>query len=449
MRRRVFLVAAFAVLPPAALAFEAGGDVSYTAGGASRAGGVITRADNLRSDADAVRADLVSLEGAVDQLEQRVSTQEGQEPPPPSSVVYVAPRRGAKVSGVTPVRVRAPAGTEWVGVYSSCNPGNAVGEDLVQDGGGEWSVQWDTQVCSNGQQTLDTWAYRGGAALGNATITVQVSNSSPPPPDPGPTACQDTTIPGPIVGQGYTMRFSDCFDTLSRSVWCSHQWWEAPPPAGTQYVSDGALHVVSRRSDGYPNNTISSEPCGQSNPKSFKQGYFEARFRSTNGRGSMPAFWLFSTRHATNPAWPNPNPVCQQQGLPAAECLVSELDIHEGHEGVYPFPRGSQIFAGALHRNTGGNYGGGADQFRQVFVDTQPVNYGGNYHVYAAKWTMSEVCWYLDDVQQGCQPTYDSTNQPMHILFYQWPNSWNSLKPDSTTPDELHIEVDWVRVWQR
>ena len=262
-----------------------------------------------------------------------------------------------------------------------------------------------------------------------------------PPPSPAE--------PSPIAGMGYDQAFVDDFDTLDRTVWCSNQWWEAPPPAGTQYVQNGVLHVVSLRSDGYPNNTISSEPCGQSNPKSFKQGCFEARFRSTNGRGSMPAFWLLSTRHATNTAFPNINPVCAQQGLPKAECLVSELDIHEGHEGVYPFPRGSQIFAGALHRNTGGFYGGGEDQFRQVFVDTHPINYGGDYHVYAAKWTTTEVCWYLDEAEQGCEPTYDSTNQPMHILFYQWPNSWGSLTPDSTTPDQLHIEVDWVRVWQK
>ena len=270
-----------------------------------------------------------------------------------------------------------------------------------------------------------------------------------PPPGPQPVACAPTSPPGPISGEGYSERFSDCFDTLNRTVWCSNQWWEPNPPPGSQYVENGVLHVVSRRSDGYPNNTISSEPCGQSNPKSFKQGYFEARFRSTNGRGSMPAFWLFSTRHAANPAWPDINPYCAQNGLPQAECLVSELDIQEGHDGVYPFPRGSQIFAGTLHRNTSGFYGGGEDQFRQVFVDTHPINYGGNYHVYSAKWTLTEVCWYLDEVKQGCQPAYDSTNQPMHIMFYQWPNSWNELKPDSTTPDELHIEVDWVRVWQQ
>ena len=78
---------------------------------------------------------------------------------PPSTVVYVAPTEGATVSGVTPVRVRAPAGTDWIGVYA-CG-GQSVGEDLVVDWKGEWSVQWDTQMagCSNGSQALGTWAF--------------------------------------------------------------------------------------------------------------------------------------------------------------------------------------------------------------------------------------------------------------------------------------------------
>jgi hypothetical protein len=207
-------------------------------------------------------------------------------------------------------------------VYSSCG-GNTVGEDLVMDRSGEWSVQWDTQSCSNGQQTLDTWAFRGGTALGNATITVQLSNSSPRPPDPGPTACEPSAKPEPLAGQGCSPRFSDCFDTLSRSVWCSNQWWEPPPPVGTQYVQGGVLHLVRRRSDGYPNVTVSSEPCGQANPQSFRRGYFEARLRWTGVPGSGPAVWLFSTAHATNPKWPRP-------ACPEPRCLAAEIDVFEG-----------------------------------------------------------------------------------------------------------------------
>jgi hypothetical protein len=43
-------------------------------------------------------------------------------------------------------------------------------------------------------------------------------------------------------------------------------------------------------------------------------------------------------------------------------------------------------------------------------------------------------------------PVYDSTNQQMFLLLQMWTGGWTS-GTDSTTPDELHTEVDWVRAW--
>jgi beta-glucanase (GH16 family) len=85
--------------------------------------------------------------------------------------------------------------------------------------------------------------------------------------------------------------------------------------------------------------------------------------------------------------------------------------------------------------------------FRQVYSRNLPDLTTG-FHVYAARWTLNEVCFYLDNGLLGCVPPYDSTNQPMHMLFYQWPQSW-SRDPDASSPAELHAEVDWVRVWQK
>ena len=123
-----------------------------------------------------------------------------------------------------------------------------------------------------------------------------------PLPGPGPTSCEPAATPVPVAGQGYVLRFSDCFGTLGRTVWCPNSGGSRPPPFGTQTVPDGELHLIRRRSDGYANTTMTTEPCGQANPKSFRQGYFEARLRFDSVRGNGPAFWLLSTRHATNPA---------------------------------------------------------------------------------------------------------------------------------------------------
>jgi len=383
-----------------------------------------------------------------------VTTSSAPPPDPPSTVVYIAPTEGAKVGGVTPVRVRAPAGTDWIGVYA-CG-GESVGEDRVIAPNGEWSVQWDTQMagCSNGLTTLGTFAFLDdGTQLGDASITVEVSNSSPPPPDPEPVACVPSAEPGPVAGKGYVLRFSDCFATLSRSIWCSHQWWEPNPQPGTQYVEDDVLHLVRRRSDGYPDVTLSSEPCGQANPKSFQYGYMEARMRYDTVRGNGPAFWLLSTRHqqhATSPGWnpTNPNPFCVEHGLPRAECFASELDVFEGFGNIqYGGSRTDDFFTGALHRNTSGYYGQG-DTVRGVLEGTGLDL--SQWHVYAALWTDSTVSYYVDGQLQGSVNTFDSTRQPMHLLLYNWNTPWEDENmPNASTPDRLDVSVDWVRVWQQ
>jgi Glycosyl hydrolases family 16 len=383
-------------------------------------------------------AGLVSRETAVQTLQPQlvVTTSSG--------VVYVAPTQGATVSGVTTVRVWAPVETNWIGVYAC---GKSY-EDHVKDANGQWSVQWDTRTaCSNGMQDVDTWAFRDGSALGNTAITVQVSNSSPPPPDPEPTPCAPTPEPGPVAGQGYTLRFSDCFGTLSRSVWCSNQWWEPTPPPDTQYVAGGALHLVRRRSDGYVNVTVSTEPCGQANPKSFQYGYMEARMRYDTVRGNGPAFWMLSTRHATNPNFPNIHPDCAG-AAPDAPCLTSELDIFEGFGNIqYGGSRTDDFFSGALHRNTGEFYGQ-PNQFR--FVQRGTGLDLSQWHTYAALWTDSTVSYYIDGQVQGSVNTFDSTRQPMHLLLYNWNTEWEGENmPNASTPDQLDVSVDWVRVWQQ
>jgi hypothetical protein len=244
--------------------------------------------------------------------------------------------------------------------------------------------------------------------------------------------------PSPIAGQGYTKRFDNEFDTLSATVWAKRQWWEERPPANAIYVRDGILHVVSRRSQGYPDVTVTSEPHGAGTGKSFKQGYFEARMKWTGALGSGPAFWLFSTAHATNPNWPNP-------ACPNPNCLSAEIDVFEG------YGHRLDVFTGTIHRNSCGCYG---VPNRRSENNWQPqargTNLAAGWHVYSVLWTAAEVRWYLDAREIMRHRVYDSTNQLMHLLFYNWRTPWEKEnQPGPSTPDELHTEVDWVRVWQK
>ena len=100
-------------------------------------------------------------------------------------------------------------------------------------------------------------------------------------------------------------------------------------------------------------------------------------------------------------------------------------------------------FETTLHRNTSGRWGV-QDQTRSVFAHPG-VDLGAAHHVYSARWTPTQVCSYLDEVQLGCLTLFDSTDQDMYLTLYEWTRVYGP-PPDATTPDVLDMQVDWVRV---
>jgi hypothetical protein len=260
-----------------------------------------------------------------------------------------------------------------------------------------------------------------------ARRTTVTAESSPPPPPP---ATPSPGAPPPIAGQGYTLRFDDQFNTLNRAVWDDHVWYDEPPPANAQYVQNGVLHLVARRSQGYEPTEVTTRSSGIR----FKRGYFEARMKWTQGDGAWPAFWLLSYPHATNERWPQP-------ACPNPDCLSSELDMFEG-QGSEP-----NVFYGTIHRNSCGCYGVSNQQNDNNYQPV-PVSLTQGFHTYAAKWTETTVSWYLDDQLLHSAPVYNSFNQVMFLLLQMWIGGWTE-DVNPSTPDELHTEVDWVRVWQR
>ena len=247
----------------------------------------------------------------------------------------------------------------------------------------------------------------------------------------GTAACADTA-PLPIAGQGYSKVFADEFNSLDRSVWDDHIWYDDPPSsawAPTQYVDNGIFHLVSRRNDLYPGCTTNCYPIitatTLSSGKSFQYGYFEARMRWTKGAGSWPAFWLLSTGWAKTGSCATP---------------AGELDVMEG-QGTEP-----NVLYGTIHKDSASRCGGDA----QNGNNWQPVGIDltAGFHTYAALWTATTVSWYLDDKLVMAAPTYSTDNQPMFLLLQMWSGGWTS-GPTSATPLELQTEVDWVHVWQK
>jgi chitodextrinase len=268
-----------------------------------------------------------------------------------------------------------------------------------------------------------------GNVSSRAVVSVTTSVCNQPPPNE----------PAPIAGQGYHVAFDEQFTTFTPGTWETGIWYSPGAPAGSITAANGILTLSSKRSDGYPDITVTTE--AGSSPRVFTQGYFEARMRWTKGAGAWPAFWLISYRHSVNPSYPSINPYCAQNGLPAAQCWSAELDVFEG-QGTEP-----SIFYGTIHRNSCNCYGVQNTQNGNNYHDVG-VDLTAAFHTYGMLWTASTISWYLDGNLVGSAPTYDSTNQPMFILLQMWIGGWTS-GTNSSTPAELKTEVDWVRAWQK
>jgi len=263
-------------------------------------------------------------------------------------------------------------------------------------------------------------------------------------PAPGTPGAPSAPTPGPIAGAGYQVAYADEFaGGLDGAV------WETAPFGGSlpAEVSGGTMTLRTSASNGHAWGHVASTGArnDEGEPsypfaRAWEQGYFEARLRYTDDEWSWPAFWLFSM--AKSEAWPGED--CAQ--------LNSEWDIMENgvQNGPGLRPAGDWYFT-ALHRNTSDNsaddrYCGVEDETRTFSTDFPGVDLSA-WHTWGARWTDDQLCTYLDDVEIQCSEPYDSTSQPMHLVFTMQYLSRCDGCP--ARPPELEMEVDWVRVWQR
>jgi len=247
--------------------------------------------------------------------------------------------------------------------------------------------------------------------------------------------------PAPVLDQGYELVFREEFDDDQLDpLWQLPPWGNPLPPT----AHDGVLTLRSRTANANTWGLVGStghrdrNGGGYPNAQAWQEGYFEARIRYTDNRWVWAAFWLFSM--AKTDAWPDED--CSQ--------LNAEWDIMEnGIQNVDGSRPATHWSFSALHRNTtDGTADGycGIPDVQRTYGEHHPDKDLSDWHVWAGHWTEDEMCTYLDDVELRCMEPYDSTHQPMHIVFsIDYLPRCNGCAP---RPSELVMQVDWVRVWQ-
>lgn len=171
---------------------------------------------------------------------------------------------------------------------------------------------------------------------------------------------------------------------------------------GQVSVHSGILDVsIERQGGGWVAGGLSTIPDGQT------YGSYEFRARIEEGQGTAGVILL----------WPRNN------------TWTDEVDIVESHRGD------RQGFAFTNH----------GTPWETQYIDTDVADW----HTYRLDWTPGELKLFIDGQQAG-RMTNDVPDQPMsfgiqgHVLSdSEW---WYGGGPDGSTPSEVNIEVDWVRV---
>jgi beta-glucanase (GH16 family) len=206
--------------------------------------------------------------------------------------------------------------------------------------------------------------------------------------------------------------------TLDFTTWRDRQGWEDPPQSGAQSIVNGTELGLRRTRTGnnYQNTSLSIEPYGQANPKSFTSGYFEAKMRHEPVHGNGPAFWMLSTPPRHQPGLAEHQPALRA-GRPVPEGRVSfRRDRHTGGFGriFYGGTRTDDFYNAAVHRNSSSPYG---EPTAARLLQHGTGQEFEEWHVYSALW--AEVRFYLDGEFRGTVAAFDSTNQPIAPAAHQ------------------------------
>ncbi|MEZ4920431.1 MAG: glycoside hydrolase family 16 protein [Saprospiraceae bacterium] len=268
----------------------------------------------------------------------------------------------------------------------------------------------------------------------------------------------------------YSLVWQDEFEaaTLDTLSWATHSRNPAPydrvPPRSScnfggaevfldenVWLENGML-VIQTQKKPYRHTGITGGKCGEVHPcgftacdsfqidldytsgsvfsrEGYNYGYFEARIKTSPGKGMYPVFWLWHHDELV---------VCEFFGDPGTQ----HLSMHHGGEVV------SKKF-------------------------TEKADYAADFHLYACEWTPLEVRWFFDGKLLHTEHCFTDPEDNSNVDFSRFQkektylrnpafpdgeNRWMGLnisanvyewvQPDSSTQFPARMYVDYVRVYQ-
>ncbi len=239
--------------------------------------------------------------------------------------------------------------------------------------------------------------------------------------------------------EGYTLVWHDEFNSPNGSMVNTQEWYYddwapgyvnnelqryVPGKLGDEYtaiIEDGILNIIARK---YNNQVISARINTR---ELWTYGYFEARLKLPQGKGTWPAFWMMP---ANGGNWPH----------------CGEIDIME-EVGVNPNYTSSSIHCTSYNhmintQKTAERYTAGAEE---------------EFHVYALEWTSEYIRTYVDG-----QPLLyfandgkgDDNTWPFHVPFHPilnlaWGGDWGGWNGVNESALPATYQIDYVRVFQK
>ena len=290
-------------------------------------------------------------------------------------------------------------------------------------GASDVKVNLATNRTGKERETIVTFRY------GVKTLEVPVKqgfSNEDLPPDPGEI----------VVPDGYVLDWHEEFEDNGKPSLAD--WWYETGGGGwgnnesqvyvagskdgidLAFISEGTLKIQARR--------IGSEvnSIRMNTQRAWQYGWFEARIKVSDVKGTWPAFWMMPKNFTT---WPGDG----------------EIDIMEYAIST----QGKDKSSSSIHCNAY-NWPNNTQK-----THVQPVaNAASEFHVYALEWTASEMKFYVDGKQhlvfknEGKGRDSWPFDAPFYLKFNM---AWGGNMGGATDPNGLPAtyEVDYVRVFKK